>query len=103
MIRNFHWMALLFLSGCMVGPNYRSPDLDIPEAFHYEVEKAQKALHLIWWEQFDDPVLNALIHEALVNNKDIKIAAANVENAFGLLIQIQAPLFSQIGYQASYM
>ena len=94
--------ALLLLSGCMVGPNYRRPMLDVPETFHYEVEEAQNTLDIKWWERFEDPVLSSLIVEALDHNKNVKIAAANVENAVGILIQIRAPLFPQVGYDASY-
>ena len=38
-----------------------------------------------WWKQFQDPVLDGLIAEALANNKNVKIAAANVEQAAGVL------------------
>lgn len=102
MRQNFNWVILLLLSGCMVGPNYRSPAIDIPATFRYEVADAEGSLNLSWWEQFNEPVLTSLIQEALAFNKDIKIAAANIENALGILIQIRAPLFPQIGYNAEY-
>jgi len=47
-------------------------------------------------------VLNSLIEEALANNKNVKIAAAHIDNAVGILIQVRAPLFPQIGYDGSY-
>lgn len=90
------------LSGCMVGPDYTPPAIDTPETFHYETKEADGSLDLKWWTQFDDPVLEALIAEGLANNKDIKIAAANIDNAAGLLIQIRAPLFPQFGYSGAY-
>lgn len=34
-----------------------------------------------WWKQFDDPTLDALITEALANNKTLQIAKARVEEA----------------------
>lgn len=93
----------LFLSGCMVGPDYHRPPLDVPDSFHYEISDAQEnALNLEWWTQFDDPVLTDLITEGLANNKDIKIAAANIENAIGIMIQTRAPLFAQLGYSGFF-
>ncbi len=102
MRRNFQWFTLLMLSGCMVGPDYRTPILDIPETFHYGVPEAQESLDTKWWERFEDPILTNLIVEALAKNKNVKIAAANIENALGVLIQIRSPLFPQIGYYGSY-
>lgn len=93
---------LLLLSGCMVGPDYRSPCIDFPESFNYMPKEADGNVNREWWAQFDDVVLNNLIDEALANNKDVMIAAANIDNAVGILIQIRAPLLPQIGYQGSY-
>lgn len=85
----------------MVGPNYHRPDIDVPEVFLNEDDRAVDYLNNPWWKNFGDEVLNDYISEALANNKDVKIAAANIENALGVLIQIQSPLFPQIGYDAS--
>lgn len=93
---------LLFLTGCMVGPDYHPPCLDIPDTFIYEVPNAKGNLNMEWWTQFNDPVLTNLIDEALANNKNVKIAAANIDNAVGILIQVRAPLLPQIGYNGSY-
>ena len=38
-----------------------------------------------WWLQFDDPKLGALVHEALSNNFDLRVAAKRLE-----LAQVQA-------------
>lgn len=93
---------LLFLSGCMVGPDYHAPCLDIPDAFKYETADSKGDLNNKWWLQFEDPVLDDLIEEALANNQNVKVAAANIDNAVGILIQIRAPLLPQIGYTGSY-
>ena len=56
---------------------------------------------MVWWQQFQDPVLIALINEALANNKNIKIAAANMEQAAAVIMQTRSPLFPQFGYSGS--
>lgn len=94
--------CLPLLTGCLIGPNYHRPLVPIPEAFHYAHPSDQASLNLEWWKQFGDTVLVALIEEAVANNKDVKIAAANIVNAIGILIQTRAPLFPQAGYTGSY-
>ncbi|MCL5023145.1 MAG: efflux transporter outer membrane subunit [Nitrospirae bacterium] len=88
----------LLVTGCMAGPDYVRPHADMPEAFRYEEKEARDTANTAWWKQFQDPVLDALIAEALTSNKNIKIAAANVEQAAGVLLQVRSPLFPQIGY-----
>ncbi|MFZ2447876.1 MAG: efflux transporter outer membrane subunit [Syntrophobacteraceae bacterium] len=86
------------LAGCMLGPNYRRPVVDTPQSFRYEEKAARDTANTDWWKQFGDPVLDSLIAEAVANNKDVKIAAANIEQAAGVLMQTRAPLFPQASY-----
>lgn len=71
------------LSGCAVGPNYKRPDLPAPEGFYgasapsTEVSLAEAK----WSEVFSDPVLRALVEEALRNGYDVRLAASRVEEA----------------------
>jgi len=88
-------------NGCTVGPDYVRPGFDVPSSFRYQDKEAKETANTEWWKQFNDPVLDALISEALANNKNIKIAAANVEQAAGVLMQAKSPLFPQIGYSGS--
>lgn len=57
---------------------------------------------IAWWEQFKDPVLNALIAEGLERNNDIHVAVSNIEAAQGELKRVKwnwAPnLDSLLGY-----
>jgi multidrug efflux system outer membrane protein len=89
------------LSGCLVGPDYVKPKVDTPAAYLYEPKEVADTANTEWWKQFDDPVLDQLIAEALANNRNVQIAAANVEQAAGLLTQVRAPLFPQLNYQGS--
>ena len=89
------------LAGCAMGPDYRRPEISAPATYMYEVKTAADTANTEWWHQFEDPVLDALIDEALVNNKSVKIAAAKVEQASGLLVQTRSPIFPQINYSGS--
>jgi outer membrane protein, multidrug efflux system len=73
------------IAGCKVGPNYKRPVVDTPASYRGALAPdiatdttttplgAQK-----WNTVFTDPVLQALITEALKNNYDVKIAADRV-------------------------
>src|SRR5215471_17381132 len=59
------------LSACMVGPDYRRPDIDVPVAWRLGPTEAAEISNIVWWDQFDDPVLSQLVRTALANNKDL--------------------------------
>jgi outer membrane protein, multidrug efflux system len=100
------WLAALCcaaagLAGCMIGPDYERPKVDSPAAFRLETKLATATADTEWWRQFGDPVLDALIAEALANNVNVKIAAANVEQAAAILTQTRSQLFPQVGFNAT--
>ena len=93
--------AGVLLAGCLMGPNYHRPAVVVPAAFMYEPAQAAAAANVDWWTQFNDPVLDQLIRDGLANNKSIKVAAANVEQASAIVTSTRAPLFPQVNYQAA--
>ncbi|MEI7672992.1 MAG: efflux transporter outer membrane subunit [Deltaproteobacteria bacterium] len=90
-----------WVAGCTVGPDYIHPNIDAPAAYRFEDKEAQDTANTRWWRQFQDPVLDELIIESLLSNKNILLAAANVEKAAGVLMQTRSPLFPQIDYSGS--
>jgi outer membrane protein, multidrug efflux system len=63
-----------------VGPNYKRPAVAAPPTFRFvESQQAASFADLPWWQVFEDPVLQALIREAIANNLDLRAAAARVE------------------------
>ncbi|HEY4136839.1 MAG TPA: efflux transporter outer membrane subunit [Casimicrobiaceae bacterium] len=94
-------VAASLVTACTMGPNYRQPDVDTPQAFQYEPQDAANTADTEWWKQFGDPVLDALIVEALANNRNVKIAAANLLQAAGIFTQARSQLFPQVGYGAT--
>jgi multidrug efflux system outer membrane protein len=94
-------MALVLavlLCGCMVGPDYEPPTIEMPPAFRYEAAEVRETANTDWWKALQDPVLEALVDEALANNLTVKVAAANILQAAGVLTQVRSPLFPQITY-----
>jgi len=90
-----------WVAGCTVGPDYIHPNINVPDAYRFEDKEARGTANTDWWKQFQDPVLDALIIEALLNNRNIRLAAANVEKAAGVLTQTRSTLFPQIDYSGS--
>jgi len=93
-------ITAMALSGCTLGPDYKRPEITAPAAFQYEPKDAAATADTLWWKQFQDPVLDQLIAEALQHNTNVQIAAANVEQAAALLTQTRSQLFPTIGYGA---
>ena len=93
-------VASFALGGCLLGPDYQRPAVDAPSAFRFEDKSARDLANTAWWEQFQDPVLNSLVQTALAENKDVKIAAARVEEFLGRFGVTRAQLFPQVGAQA---
>jgi multidrug efflux system outer membrane protein len=93
-------LLCLGLTACMVGPDYQRPEIDTPAAYRYADKEARNLSNTLWWEQFQDPVLNELIRSALLENKDIKIAAARVEEFQGRYGETRSLMFPQVGLGA---
>jgi multidrug efflux system outer membrane protein len=89
--------AALLLAGCAVGPDYKRPQVAAPDAFRFEIKDARALANTVWWEQFNDPVLNQLIGIALAENKDVKIAAARIDQFLGRYASTRSLLFPQVG------
>ncbi len=102
MRRLFIVLILLFsLESCAIGPDYRRPEIETPQAWRFEEKETKDVVNTAWWEQFQDPVLNELIRIALRESKDLRAATARVEEFYGLYGATRANLFPQAGYDAS--
>ena len=83
-------IALLVLHGCKaVGPNYREPEIQTPDAWTQTViqqlaEAPQPSLQS-WWTVFDDAVLNDLIERSRDENLDLKIAISRIRESRAVL------------------
>lgn len=67
----------LLLGGCSMAPDYERPAL--PQGAAWQSNPAGEAAVSPWRQQFPDPALQQLIATALENNRDLRIAALNVE------------------------
>lgn len=79
-------LSVFFLASCAVGPDYARPDAHNPAMFRMAHAGGESIANLPWWELLRDEQLQRLIRIALNENKDLKQAAASVE-------EFQARLF----------
>lgn len=94
-------ITLLSLTGCLVGPNYKRPPISTPDAYrglapNIPPQTAASIADEKWWTIFNDPQLQALIHTALAQNYDVRIAAARVLQAQAFLGFTRADQFPSI-------
>jgi multidrug efflux system outer membrane protein len=55
-----------------------------------------------WLDSFNDPLLSALVTEALAYNADLQVASARVEQAAGALQVASAPMLPTLGVAGTY-
>jgi multidrug efflux system outer membrane protein len=96
----FTLIVILSLTGCMLGPDFQKPVMETPDKFSQVDQKTEITVNLKWWELFNDPVLNALVVAALVDNKDVKIAASRIEEARASLGFTKADAFPRLDIEA---
>jgi len=99
---------LLFLIGisiisaivlsCKIGEEYAREPQSIPSTYREEFSKDSSIANLPWWKLFKDPVLVSLIDTALVNNKNLKIAIARIEESQAFLDISKADFYPSINY-----
>jgi multidrug efflux system outer membrane protein len=77
--------VLLLEAGCMMGPKYKRPTVDVPQEYRapapQQADQASSLGNEQWWQVYQDPVLTQLIHTAITQNYDVRIAAARVLEA----------------------
>jgi NodT family efflux transporter outer membrane factor (OMF) lipoprotein len=99
------WLAAAsLLAGCTVlGPDYREPSPDWLAAWQpslygqlAESADAGDAAVARWWRLFEDPALDGIIEEVLVNNRSLQVAGLRVLEARAQLGAASALNFPQL-------
>jgi len=97
-VKKFLLLAIaVSLAGCAVGPNYKRPTVNVPtdyrDSMTGETAAASSLGNEKWWDVYQDPVLTQLIHTALQQNYDVRIAATRVLEAQDQLGIVRANQF----------
>jgi outer membrane protein, multidrug efflux system len=93
-------VSVVWLSGCtLLGPMYQRPeakDVSLPEQFKQANDTDTVQAPNDWWTLYGDAQLNALIEKAHLNNVDIKLAVARIEEADGVMREVGAALLPSV-------
>ncbi len=105
-------LASCLLAGCSMEPTYQRPGMPVPNSFPSAAPTTQAApsaaetradtavANLDWHQFFRDPALQRLIEIALGNNRDLRVAAANMTQARANYGVARASLFPELDLQA---
>jgi multidrug efflux system outer membrane protein len=98
-------LAATSLAGCSLAPVYVRPAAPVPVSWPVGdsyLQQSELTLPAVTYaEVFRDPRLQALIAQALVNNRDLRIAAANIAEARAQVRVARAAQFPSIGASGS--
>jgi NodT family efflux transporter outer membrane factor (OMF) lipoprotein len=83
------------LAGCALGPNYKRPPAAVTESYKNPVASAP-APPDEWWTLFNDPILNDLESQVIVNNQNIAEAVAAYMQARAVVRQDRSNLLPSI-------
>jgi outer membrane protein TolC len=94
------------LHGCMVGPDYRKPDVAMPVAFKETpgwspAQPGDAAPKGDWWAVFHDPLLDQLEPMVSVSNQTVRQSYANYQEALAEVQVARSALFPTIGVTGS--
>ena len=105
-LRNWSCLsAILTIAGCSWLSSPTTPQVNSPKQFdqaQLNYQSLESLPYLAWWQQFNDPKLNALIESGLKNNLDLEVALANLEQAQGQLRQVQLSWIPFINLYAGF-
>jgi NodT family efflux transporter outer membrane factor (OMF) lipoprotein len=100
-------LALLSLSGCLIGPDYERPPPATPTTPEYK-ETADSVFRPAqprdaidrgpWWDVYGDPTLGQLAAQVDVSNQNLKASEAAYRQAVALIRQSQSALYPTLGY-----
>ena len=89
-------MGALFLTGCVVGPDYTPPNTALPEPWQYEEDITLDEPYVDWWNTLSDPLLQKYIELAYRFNNNVLSAEANILKARAVKAVATSKLLPQI-------
>ncbi|MDX3909781.1 MAG: efflux transporter outer membrane subunit [Sphingobium sp.] len=93
-------------AGCTMAPKYVRPEAPVPPSWPVGdayLKQAEAALPILSYRDvFADTRLQQIVEQALANNRDLRIAAANIASARAQYRINRADIFPQVGASGSY-
>jgi NodT family efflux transporter outer membrane factor (OMF) lipoprotein len=98
--------SVLFLAGCVVGPDYQRPSTVMTPAFKEahgwkQAAPADSLARGAWWGLYGDPILDGLEARVAVSNQNLAAAEAAYRQAQAAIGAARAQMFPTLGASAS--
>ena len=94
----FILITAAFLAGCSFRPDMPNVDTNFTSTYTFETSDIRD----LWWKEFHDENLNALVESALEKNTNLRIAYLNLQKAKASLGIAEADLLPGVNLNASY-
>jgi len=88
----------LALAACSLAPKYERPALELPQAWKESAPRYAEDGR--WWRIYNDDSLNKLVEEGFASNADLAIAAARIDEARGILAEIEGGYYPTLDARA---
>lgn len=97
---------IVYLSGCMVGPDYHKPDVGAMTPSEWKWKEAEPGQSEIpkgeWWKIFDDAKLDELEKQAVGNNQNVQAVMARVDRARAAARSSRSEFFPELSFDPAY-
>jgi len=98
--------AVLLVTACTTGPDYKRPEIVVPQAYKeskdWKIAEPRDAVPRgRWWMIFNDAQLNALAEKVEISNQNLRLAEAQYRRAQALTQQARAGLYPEVTGGAS--
>ena len=94
----FILITAAFLAGCSFRPDMPNVDTNFTSTYTFETSDIRD----LWWKEFHDENLNALVESALEKNTNLRIAYLNLQKAKASLGIAEADLLPGVNLNVSY-
>ena len=94
------------LAACSPGPDYVRPEAEVPATFKQAGRWQAAAVDAPlpqekWWQAFDDPVLDGLVEQVMLDNQNLKQAEARYRAARATLDSARSAFFPTVSLAAT--
>jgi multidrug efflux system outer membrane protein len=98
------FLSATLLSACAVGPDYKLPATDTPQAFTHAANPkfSTKGIEVAWWQLFKDKELTSLVDQTVQHNYDLQTARANLSEARALYLETELNMAPIVTSHANY-
>ncbi len=93
--------AAVLLAGCSFIPTYERPAAPVPATYATTAGQASTAPTVPWQDYFGEPRLKQLVEAALANNRDLRVAMLNIEQARATFQVRHADSYPSVGLAAN--